>query len=38
MDPQGGLQSLENLRRAGNYQSKMYNIPQAGHHGAFFVL
>jgi len=32
MDPQGGLQSLENLRKAGNYDSKMYNIPYAGHH------
>jgi cardiolipin-specific phospholipase len=38
MDPQGGLQSLENLRKAGNHHSKMYNIPYAGHHGAFFVL
>jgi len=32
MDPQGGLQSLENLREAGNFHSKMYNIPYAGHH------
>lgn len=32
MDPQGGLQSLENLRKAGNHRSRMYNIPYAGHH------
>ena len=37
MDPQGGLHSLENLRKAGNYHCKMYNIPYAGHHGALPV-
>ncbi|KDQ29087.1 hypothetical protein PLEOSDRAFT_1063846 [Pleurotus ostreatus PC15] len=32
MDPQGGVQSVENLRQAGNGQGKMYVISHAGHH------
>ncbi|EMD40463.1 hypothetical protein CERSUDRAFT_111063 [Gelatoporia subvermispora B] len=32
MDPQGGTESVENLRKAGNGQGKMYIVPHAGHH------
>ncbi|CCM02816.1 uncharacterized protein FIBRA_04928 [Fibroporia radiculosa] len=32
MDPDGGAQSVENLRKAGNGNGKMYMIPHAGHH------
>ncbi|KIP07715.1 hypothetical protein PHLGIDRAFT_29901 [Phlebiopsis gigantea 11061_1 CR5-6] len=32
MDPEGGSQSVENLRKAGNGQGRMYIVPHAGHH------
>jgi cardiolipin-specific phospholipase len=32
MDPEGGSQSVENLRQAGNGKGKMFIIPHAGHH------
>lgn len=32
MDPAGGRASLEELKRAGNFTSKMYMIQGAGHH------
>ncbi|KAF9221944.1 alpha/beta-hydrolase [Gyrodon lividus] len=32
MDPVGGLQSVEKLRRAGNVNGRMFAIPNAGHH------
>lgn len=32
MDPEGGRQSVENLRQAGNGKGRMYIISQAGHH------
>ncbi|KAJ7579240.1 Alpha/Beta hydrolase protein [Mycena floridula] len=32
MDPEGGQQSVENLRLAGNDQGRMYVTPNAGHH------
>ncbi|KAF8631263.1 hypothetical protein AX15_002590 [Amanita polypyramis BW_CC] len=32
MDPQGGLDSVERLRQAGNGQGRMYVISNAGHH------
>ena len=37
MDPQGGVQSVENLRQAGNGQGKMYVISHAGHHGMCYL-
>ena len=33
MDPEGGKESVERLRKAGNGQGKMYIVPHAGHHG-----
>jgi cardiolipin-specific phospholipase len=33
MDPQGGYQAVENMRKAGNGQGRMYVVPNAGHHG-----
>ncbi|QRV72737.1 alpha/beta hydrolase family protein [Ceratobasidium sp. AG-Ba] len=32
MDPKGGRASVEILKRAGNLKSRMYMIPNAGHH------
>ncbi|KAG9103201.1 hypothetical protein FRC06_011790 [Ceratobasidium sp. 370] len=32
MDPKGGRASLEALKRAGNFRSRMYMIQNAGHH------
>jgi len=32
MDSEGGRESVERLRQAGNGQGKMYVINQAGHH------
>ncbi|KAJ7904269.1 Alpha/Beta hydrolase protein [Mycena olivaceomarginata] len=32
MDPQGGEQSVENLRKAGNGQARSYIVNDAGHH------
>ncbi|KDQ64912.1 hypothetical protein JAAARDRAFT_64721 [Jaapia argillacea MUCL 33604] len=32
MDPAGGTQSVENLRKAGNGEGRMYIVPHAGHH------
>ncbi|KAJ6599316.1 Alpha/Beta hydrolase protein [Mycena vulgaris] len=32
MDPQGGEQSVENLRKAGNGQARSYIVQNAGHH------
>jgi cardiolipin-specific phospholipase len=37
MDPEGGEQSVEKLRQAGNGQGKMYIVKHAGHHGAFLL-
>lgn len=33
MDPQGGIDSVEQLRQAGNGQGRMYIVNNAGHHG-----
>ena len=33
MDPAGGTQSVQNLRKVGNTQGRMYIVPHAGHHG-----
>jgi cardiolipin-specific phospholipase len=33
MDPMGGYEAVENLKKAGNKSSKMVVIPNAGHHG-----
>ena len=33
MDPKGGEDSVENLRKAGNPDAKMYIVNNAGHHG-----
>jgi cardiolipin-specific phospholipase len=33
MDPQGGIDSVERLRQAGNGQGRMYIVNNAGHHG-----
>jgi hypothetical protein len=38
MDPAGGLASIENLKKAGNENGRMYVIPDAGHHGACFAF
>ena len=35
MDPEGGKESVERLRQAGNGLGKMYIVPHAGHHGMF---
>jgi cardiolipin-specific phospholipase len=32
MDPAGGYESVENLRKAGNGQGRMYIVPHSGHH------
>jgi cardiolipin-specific phospholipase len=32
MDPEGGEQSVENLRKAGNGQARSYIVNNAGHH------
>ncbi|KAI0036011.1 alpha/beta-hydrolase [Vararia minispora EC-137] len=32
MDPEGGQASIDNMRKAGNYNGKMYVVPKAGHH------
>ncbi|TFK56161.1 alpha/beta-hydrolase [Heliocybe sulcata] len=32
MDPQGGTDAVENLRKAGNPHGRMYIVPHAGHH------
>ncbi|KII95868.1 hypothetical protein PLICRDRAFT_170467 [Plicaturopsis crispa FD-325 SS-3] len=32
MDPEGGRASVENLRKAGNGEGRMYVVPNAGHH------
>ena len=37
MDPVGGLQSLQNLRLAGNERGRMFVVPNAGHHGKEMV-
>lgn len=33
MDPEGGEQSVEMLRQAGNGQGRSYIVSNAGHHG-----
>ncbi len=38
MDPEGGADSVENLRQAGNGQGKMYIVPHAGHHREFLIV
>jgi cardiolipin-specific phospholipase len=35
MDPAGGRASLEELKRAGNFKSRMFMIQGAGHHGEY---
>ena len=35
MDPEGGAQSIERLKEAGNDNASMYIIQNAGHHGEF---
>lgn len=37
MDPEGGSQSVENMRKAGNGQGRMYIVPHAGHHRKCFI-
>ncbi|TFY73007.1 hypothetical protein EWM64_g11005, partial [Hericium alpestre] len=32
MDPEGGVQSIDNMRAAGNDKGRMYVVPHAGHH------
>lgn len=32
MDPEGGQQSIERLKQAGNRKAKMYIVKGAGHH------
>lgn len=32
MDPKGGQESVENMRKAGNGKGRMYIVPHAGHH------
>lgn len=38
MDPEGGAQSVERMRAAGNSDAKMYIVPKAGHHGQSLFL
>ncbi len=33
MDPVGGINSIDNLKQAGNDRARMYVVPRAGHHG-----
>jgi len=33
MDPKGGMESIETLRKAGKPHAKMFLIDNAGHHG-----
>lgn len=33
----GGYESVQILRKAGNNQTKMYIIPNAGHHGKVHI-
>jgi cardiolipin-specific phospholipase len=37
MDPEGGRESVERLRQAGNGQGRMYIISHAGHHGTLLI-
>ncbi|KAI0347477.1 alpha/beta-hydrolase [Trametopsis cervina] len=32
MDPEGGSESVEKMRQAGNSEGKMYIVPHSGHH------
>lgn len=32
MDPEGGAKAIENLKAAGNTQSRLYTVKHAGHH------
>jgi cardiolipin-specific phospholipase len=32
MDPSGGSKAIENMRKAGNGQGRMYIVPNSGHH------
>ena len=38
MDPVGGINSIDNLKAAGNERARMYIVPRAGHHGKSFTL
>ena len=38
MDPQGGAESVERMRAAGNNKGRMYIISHAGHHRKSFVI
>lgn len=38
MDPEGGKESVERLRQAGNGFGRMYMIPHSGHHGELRIL
>jgi len=33
MDPEGGQESVERMRQAGNGKGRMYIVSNAGHHG-----
>lgn len=33
MDPEGGVRSVQRLKKAGNNESKLVIVPGAGHHG-----
>ncbi len=35
MDPEGGSESIRRLKRAGNHNTRMFIIPNAGHHGTW---
>ena len=37
MDPIGGKQSIEAMKKAGNKNGKLYIIDNAGHHGKLFL-
>ena len=38
MDPEGGAKAIENLKAAGNTQSRLYTVKHAGHHRKFPYL
>lgn len=38
MDPEGGAKAIENLVAAGNTQSRLYSVKNAGHHRKLTML
>jgi len=38
MDPEGGAKAIDNLKAAGNTQSKLYTVKHAGHHRKLLPL